>query len=417
MGKGYRSKGLDQEISQEKIGSDYMTEEEEFAPIHEYCNALEDTLEVEAEQITNPDIKRGLSWLLDRALNKHGGFGLAKGEPSIIQLTADALLALGKGGYRHDDPMIKKILQYLKGTQNANGSWPIESGNERESVGVTGMIVQSFNALELDRSNPMILKAMGFLLNSFSMEKGCWRENVHSLTYGEISINEAASSALKDAMLPNHRQKLRVVLEDYKNPDFGYGWNIHVNHSDVENTAFALKIMANVEISKDSTIAQNAIKYLLGSQVKNGGFPIKKGQNPENDPTAIVVSALLAIGVEPFNESIRNAIKYLINSQNTDGGWGDLKGKSSDTDSTALAVTAIIEAGMAAVPLVNIRDKLGKTKEFLIKYIQKREDEKATVLSEVKSELQGSKRLNRILELVVTVLSILLSIFVTFAVI
>ncbi|MHA1132062.1 MAG: hypothetical protein ACTSQQ_14825, partial [Candidatus Helarchaeota archaeon] len=66
-----------------------------------------------AEYNLNPAIKLGINWLL-RTQNEDGGFGIHEGKPSLIHLTAFALLALAKAGKTQDDPNISKALEYLR---------------------------------------------------------------------------------------------------------------------------------------------------------------------------------------------------------------------------------------------------------------------------------------------------------------
>ncbi|HUX99562.1 MAG TPA: prenyltransferase/squalene oxidase repeat-containing protein [Candidatus Deferrimicrobium sp.] len=393
---------------------------DELIKIITYFQELENELKNEADQVSNPIIENALLWL-EKTQNKDGGFGLRAGDPSIVQITAFALLALSKAGRQIDSVIIKNLLQYIKGTQNQNGSWPCESGNQLESVGVCGMLVQAFEILGLDKGDPMYNRALHFLRNSFSKEKGCWRENAYS-EFGEISVNEAASSAIKDLLLQEDREKLKDFFLKGINVDDGYGWRIGDSRSDTENTAFALKVMANMGVMKDDPIAQKTINYLLNSQIvlgrkKKSGFPLKRNSPPEIDPTAITISSLISIGIEPYDESIRTGVQFLLNSRNEDGGWGDKPGTPSDTDSTALAIIALVDAGMGAVPLVNVKYHLSETQNYVSNFIGSYVQTKDQEIGSLKLDLKGSDRLNRVLEVVITFLAIVLSILVTFIVI
>ena len=140
---------------------------------------LEAKLIKKAEQNLNPAVSRGMDWLI-HAQNDDGGFGTKRGKESLFHLTAFALLALCKGGKTLDEPVIQKTLEYLQKHQDKRGFWPYKEGAQSESVGVTGMIVQALDLLNMKKVEDIFRDALDFLKERFVMEEGCWRDNEYA---------------------------------------------------------------------------------------------------------------------------------------------------------------------------------------------------------------------------------------------
>ncbi|MHA1649587.1 MAG: prenyltransferase/squalene oxidase repeat-containing protein [Candidatus Helarchaeota archaeon] len=398
--------------------------------LESYFKKLEQSMENNAKENLNPSIKGGVYWLIN-AQNEDGGFGIKKNEPSNIHLTAFALFALSKAGLRAgEDEAIDKALKYLKKTQNEEGWWGYEEDDTIGSVGVTSMVIQAFNILGIKRSEPFYKKALNFIYEQFSFERGCWRDNTYS-EFGELSVNELAFGAIEGKLKGTKLEKFRELVIESINPDNGYGWKFGDSESDIENTAIALKILKRLGFTTKDDLVKRAIRYILNSQDKTGGFPRKmqfygNSDAIENDTTALVISGLITIGLEPYHEAILKAIDFLnkqqnciepkgtacmtieeIQNTNWGWGWGDKAGMPSDTDSTSLALTALIDAGKGAVPLAVTQCKIAETREFVNKFIERH-------VNELYDELKHMNRLNRLLELNIAILAILIPIITIF---
>ena len=88
-----------------------------------------------------------------------------------------------------------------------------------------------------------------------------------------------------------------------------------------------------------------AIRYLLRSQRRSGGWGWSPGGAPDSNDTAAAVEALRAVGVR--GTPIRRALAYLRRLRNRDGGFELTPGRGSDAQSTAWAVQAFVAAGKA----------------------------------------------------------------------
>ncbi len=367
-----------------------------------------------AEKNPNWAIEMGLRWL-KKNQNDDGGFGLEKGKPSVIHLTALAFLALSKSKiYDMKHPTIKKIITYLKSTQDKKGWWAYEEKSITGSVGVTGTILQALNNIQINQSKDMYRNASEFIKNSYSYSKNCWRDNEFA-EYGEVSVNESAFNAIPYLLDKEHEKRMTEVLTRQLNADGGYGKNFYndnqMDESDIENTALALKIMKNLNMDLTKSPVKEAINYIFNSQEPNGGFPrkkqiVKRNIDSENDATALAISGLIDIGIKAHDPVIHSATAYILKNINIDGGWGDVAGMDSDTDTTAISVIALMDAWKTVVPLSEIKRKIADTKCYVNNFIEKH-------VEHLDNELYRGQSLSRILEISITLLGVLIPIVIS----
>ncbi len=377
---------------------------------------LETKLVKTAEQNLNPAIQGGLDWLI-RAQNEDGGFGTKKGKESLLHLTAFALLALSKGGKTQDDLVVQKTIAYLRKQQDSEGWWPYKEGIFTESVGVTGMIVQALAMLNIKKEEDIFRDSLEFLKERFSTERACWRDHGDA-DFWEISVNESALSAIKNYIGKREAVSIEKFKDEFldHDSDDGYGWKIDKNRridGDIENTAIALKILANLgyNIDKDTPFhhVEKAINYILASRVRTGGFPPRKQirkdiKEAEIDATALVISGLIACGYKQYDEVIHTAAQFIMKGRNDDGGWGDNPNNNeSDTDSTAIAIIALVDAGNGAVPLSEARNYIAQSKDFIVNFIEKH-------VEKLDNDLEHARRLNRLLEINIAFLAVVIPI-------
>lgn len=379
-----------------------MEEFKEKTPeLEEFFVDFEEKIEEISEHSLSYAIGKGLKWI-ENLQNEDGGFGLKKGAKSNIQNTSFALLALSKGGRTLDNDIVRGAIKYLEGYQDEEGWWSYEPGNISESVGITGMIVQAFQNMKMNTTNASFTKAVNFLKRSFSNSSGCWRDNEHT-EFGEISVNEAAFSAISSELTTSQIQKFKTLFYSKLNADEGYGWKLRAElsdeKSDIENTGIALKLLSKLGYSKEETFVGKAIKFVIDAQLTNDGFPrekllVKRAETAEKDvdfdATSFAISGLIACGFDPYSDIIQTSTQFLARYINTDGGWGDAPGLESDIDSTAFVVMALVETSGAAVPLTDIQQELSEAKEFLVKYIEKHS-------KKLTDDILDTKKINRLL--------------------
>lgn len=121
--------------------------------------------------------------------------------------------------------------------------------------------------------------------------------------------------------------------------------------ADVTTTTWALLALRAADQS-DGTVS-SASAWLQGAQNADGGWPLQTeapGDPPITsgvDTTAAAIQALRAAGMSADSAVISDALEYLRGTQMSDGGFPDAKGRvRSNTESTAWVVQALIKAGI-----------------------------------------------------------------------
>ncbi len=170
---------------------------------NDYFPDVDDTVQVLAflfrvdlprEQITAP-FQRGLDWIFSMQ-SKNGGWAAfdmdntkqwvnkipfsdhgACLDPPSPDLTARVLEFLGFIGYSLDHPACEKAFDFLKRTQEINGSW--EARWAVNYIFGTSCALQGLSSIGLNLKDPMILKAAHWL-KSIQNEDGGWSESCES---------------------------------------------------------------------------------------------------------------------------------------------------------------------------------------------------------------------------------------------
>jgi hypothetical protein len=118
----------------------------------------------------------------------------------------------------------------------------------------------------------------------------------------------------------------------------------HSAYGDYSN-AFS-QSLAIIALSRDGGAPATAVRFLMSSECKNGGYPLNFAQKTcvsDTDSTAVDVQALLAA-----NERLAAArgASYLAHVQKSNGGLDATGGTSPDANTTGLAGEALAAAGL-----------------------------------------------------------------------
>jgi hypothetical protein len=117
----------------------------------------------------------------------------------------------------------------------------------------------------------------------------------------------------------------------------------HSKYGDFSN-AFS-QSLAIIVLSRYSSAPARAVRFLVASECKNGGFPLNFGEatcTADNDATAMDVQALLA--ARQFAAADRG-LKWLEHVQFPGGGFDETAGTAVNANSTGLAGEAFAAAG------------------------------------------------------------------------
>ncbi|MGB2875278.1 MAG: prenyltransferase/squalene oxidase repeat-containing protein [Gaiellaceae bacterium] len=154
---------------------------------------------------------------------------------------------------------------------------------------------------------------------------------------GELAnATDIELGAIAETVLGGQPSRLLARIDGLRRPNGSIGANVN-------STIWG--ILALRQARRRAPAA--SVRYLLGRQVRSGGWSWSPGGQPDSNDTAAAIEALRAAGVG--GAPIRRAVRYLRRLQNRDGGFELTPGRGSDAQSTAWAVQALASA-RAPVP-------------------------------------------------------------------
>jgi len=260
---------------------------------------------------------------------------------------------------------IKNACEFLKKTQNNNGSWSVEMVLHgapawyQKPVVLTSQCVQAliyaaditylpqiskglhfcltkevedrdrvdvwaWKSLALKYSNAPIYKKEFHKLVKVVADRqtqaGCWRifPSTFNLT------NFSCILALENSKFKKHLQQARRWFKKNLAKD-GKGWGIDDNAAEsavsfTSNVAMAL--LATGENPMHAEL-QKARSFIENSQLKNNCWSSSKATTtePTTYATAIALETLMRLSDDPFNKKLEKGISRLLKSQAKDGGW------------------------------------------------------------------------------------------------
>ncbi len=113
----------------------------------------------------------------------------------------------------------------------------------------------------------------------------------------------------------------------------------------VNQSAFAILALRAAGYARDSRPIAAAAAWLVRQQEADGGFGFAaRGGGSDVDDTAAVLQALAAAG-RGSSITARRAVRFVVGAQNVDGGFPQQPGASSNAQSTSWAVQGLVAAG------------------------------------------------------------------------
>jgi squalene-hopene/tetraprenyl-beta-curcumene cyclase len=269
----------------------------------------------------------------------------------VVSYALPALIAIGQANYHKSRPANllvrlvrratrRKTLKVLQNIQPGSGGF-------LEAVPLTSFVVMSLIGAG-EGGNPVVARGVDFICNSVR-DDASWPIDTNLATWlTTLSVNALAIGADFERVLsPDERKSIQewLLSQQYRRvhpytyaPPGGWAWtDLPGGVPDADDTAGALIALRNLDLIDDRVIdaAGAGIKWLLGLQNRDGGFPtFCRGwlnlpfDRSAPDLTAHAASAL-AIWQDKIpnrlssrvSRSIKRGIKYLANVQNDNGAW------------------------------------------------------------------------------------------------
>ncbi len=219
-------------------------------------------------------------------------------------------------------------INYLKSTQNADGSWGGTPASLNGVFPVTAAAFGTLRALEPTASTNQA-NATQFLASQSVAENP-----FHSARIVALAGTTSNTSADLNALLAS------------QSADGGWG-TADDYESDALDTAYALIALKAAGVG-DVTKLAKALNYLAATQNADGGWALTKGEDSQVFYTAIALQALNSCRLQFFvSNSQARAIGFLRGRHNADGGYG---APSSTAFETASALLAILGSGQPLTP-------------------------------------------------------------------
>lgn len=317
--------------------------------------------------------------LLERILPESGGFLEA------IPLTAFVVMSLVKSGFC-DHVVVRKGLDFLKRTQRADGSWPIDVDL---STWVSTLAVKSYrHRLDefWDEDSKMTLTQHLLNIQNQSIHPfngtgaGGWGwthysgsvpdgDDTPGVLLALLQLNLEPSAQVVQAVLSGCDWLLALQNSDGGFPTFSRGWGkLPFDQSCADLTGHALLALASIlqKLGKDvppvkrykyQNSVEMAFQYLCKQQHENGSwFPLwfgnqnqSKHQNPVYGTARVTAYLNDVLDCEWISSAFRNQLEnrvqkaqhFLVLAQNADGSWGGDLNLNGTIEETALAVSAL----------------------------------------------------------------------------
>ncbi|MEJ7788786.1 MAG: prenyltransferase/squalene oxidase repeat-containing protein [Thermoleophilaceae bacterium] len=265
---------------------------------------------------------------LERAQNRDGGFGGARGQSSNQLFTGWSALGVASAGRNPRDVARRNgrsITTYLR-----RGASLRDTGELERTILVlasAGLSPRRFAGRDLVAE-----------LKRRRSPNGSWRGNVAHTAFGVFALKAAGEA-------PGSLRRSAVWLGGGQNDDGGFGF-VPSAESDTDDTGAVLQALAAGDGPQAATV--EAVRYLRAVQNPDGGFGQSEGRDSNAQSTAWAVQGLVAAGVRPERVGA-NPIRYLVRLQRRDGHIA----YSRSSDQTPVWVTgqALLALERAPFPL------------------------------------------------------------------
>jgi hypothetical protein len=236
----------------------------------------------------------------------------------LVTFVALLILFINTITFSQSSPIIRGV-DYLKSTQNADGSWGDTATSLNGIFPTTAATLEALRTVEPNVSTNQT-NATQFLASQSAEENPFLAARIVALA----GTNTDASGDLNSLLA-------------IQNSDGGWG-TAEGFESDPLDTAFILLALKAANVS-NNTILINALNYLTRSQNPDGGWALSPGEDSQIFYTAIALQALNSFRLQ-FNISSNQmrAITFLRGRQNTDGGYGNPASTAFETAASLLGI-------------------------------------------------------------------------------
>jgi hypothetical protein len=219
------------------------------------------------------------------------------------------------------DRSVERALEYLAGTQQANGSWPSGFG---ANTGITSLAVMAFLAKGhtpgegpygkiIDKGIDFVLASQhenGYLIGKTS-HGAMYSHGISTLMLAEVLGQ--TTSPRNERVREGLARAVRLILDAQKvaKPDaFKGGWRYNMNSADSDISCTGWQLMAlraakNAGADVPVEAINDAVDYLKRSACPNGGFGYQPGGGPNLPRSGTGILGLELCGQHHLPESLK----------------------------------------------------------------------------------------------------------------
>ena len=213
---------------------------------------------------------------------------------------------------------VKRGLDHLAKTQNADGSWPGMNGQLSGVVGLAAMAFLAHGEVpDQGPYGPVIRKAIGYIL-ARQQANGLLADNSGSVMYNHgfatLALAEAYGMIDEPRLGPALKKAVGLIVSSQNHLG---GWRYSVNSTDADTTVsgaqmLALRAAANAGIEVPMETIQRAVAFYKRCFLAGGGFGYVGPDNPST-PRAGIGLLVLSLSGEHRSAEAKATADWLMN--------------------------------------------------------------------------------------------------------
>ena len=277
-----------------------------------------------------------MTFLSGLFVSQHAGFSLAQGTDTrrVIALDVEA-----------QSRMERAAVAFLRQSQGADGSFSSQAG-----PGVTGLVAAALLSIGVPKDDPMVDKAILYLLNTKRPDGGLYAEGSRHANYETclaiMALSKANEQGRYDGVLQGAQRFVKGEQWDEgeglgpKDPAFGGAGYGSKSRPDLSNTSFFIEALRSTGVEESDPAIQRALAFVnrcqnlespandtpFASKLNDGGFyytPAAGGDSMAGKDEATGglrsyasmtyagLKSMLYAGVGPEDFRVKAATKFL----------------------------------------------------------------------------------------------------------
>jgi hypothetical protein len=250
---------------------------------------------------------------------KHGSFTLVllMCAAMAVPLRAQTPLGVeGTGVPAELDGVYQRGLEYLVKSQQTNGAWRDNYGQE---PGVIGLAVLALMAGGEDpnfgRYSKTIGSALQQILERQDPTTGYIGTSMYNHGFATLALAEAYGAVNNPRLGPALQKAVDLILAAQERNDFG-GWRYSPDSSDADTTVSGAQMVAlfaarNAGIGVPEAAIDRALEFFLQCQTPDGGFGYTDANGP-NAPRTAIGTLVLALAREQKSKAFEAGFAYTL---------------------------------------------------------------------------------------------------------